>query len=178
MLCPRPGGLRVYALDTEFSAVAGRLNVTEVAVVDVKTGQVVVNAVFDDNRALIASTKLKIQSQSRSRKDKSAERHAPQVHTVDEMAQQIKECEFQPNDIFIEYSIMTNTLLDLKNVHWLLKRHGYNGKNLIPSCNNYAVLTPIRNFCIQALPFDCWRLLFLFQASFHRILWLIRIIPR
>lgn len=63
ILDPHPNAPKVYAVDTEFyqSKSGGAIQITELAFVDVKTGQVVVNAAFDDQRAINASRKLKVQ---------------------------------------------------------------------------------------------------------------------
>jgi hypothetical protein len=163
-----PGRPNIYALDTEFCSITGRFNVTEVAIVNVRTDKLVVHAIFNDKRGMIASTKLARLLRSEHGQNTSAEitSHVRQVRTVEQMVQQIKDCRFQPNDIFIEYSNSGQSCLDMRNVRWLLDRHGFRTKDLIPCEGTYGVLQPIKKFVSQVLPFDCWKLPFHFRGFF------------
>jgi len=117
---------------------------------------------------MIASTKLARLLRSEHGQNTSAEiaSHVRQVRTVEQMVQQIKDCRFQPNDIFIEYSNSGQSCLDMRNVRWLLDRHGFRTKDLIPCESAYGVLQPMKKFVAQVLPFDCWKLPFLFRVFF------------
>ena len=55
---PHPGCPNVYAVDTEFCSIPGQLNVTEVAVVNMRTNNLVVHGVFNHKRGMVASAKL------------------------------------------------------------------------------------------------------------------------
>jgi len=163
-----PGRLNIYTLDTEFCSITGRFNVTEIAIVNVRTDKLVVHAIFNDKRGMIASTKLARLLRSEHGQNTSAEiaNHVRQVRTVEQMVQQIKDCRFQPNDIFIEYSNSGQSCLDMRNVRWLLDRHGFRTKDLIPCEGTYGVLQRMKEFVSQVLSFDCWKLPFLFRVFF------------
>jgi hypothetical protein len=162
------GRPNIYALDTEFCSITGRFNVTEVAIVNVRTNKLIVHAIFNDKRGMIASTKLARLLRSEHGQNTSAEiaNHVQQVRTVEQMVQQIKDCRFQPHDIFIEYSNSGQSCLDMRNVCWLLDRHGFRTKDLIPCEGTYGLLQPMKKFVSQVLPFDCWKLPFLFRVFF------------
>src|SRR5207249_3490209 len=95
-----PCGPRVFAVDTEFWNLSGKNQITEVAFVDVRTGEVVVHAVFDDHRALEASSKMSFLLRFIDRQAESPPRHIPMVRTVAEMARQISDCQVKHSDIF------------------------------------------------------------------------------
>jgi len=56
----RPDSLKAYALVTEFytERKTGERRVSEIAIVEVKTGNIVVHAAFNNLRAMEAHTKL------------------------------------------------------------------------------------------------------------------------
>jgi hypothetical protein len=82
---PDPDGPRVYAIDTEFYQphTGGGRKISEVAFADVKTGQIVVDAVLNDEKGAVeASTKLvayKLLQES------STSQHVRQIHTAVEI---------------------------------------------------------------------------------------------
>jgi hypothetical protein len=168
LLCPPPGGPKVYALDTEYSLRRTAPEVTEVAFVDIRSGQVVVDAAFDDYRALVASSKMAFRRQSiyGSHCGASAPRPVPQVRTFNEMAQQIRGCHFQEDDIFIEYSKMVFALVDINNVRRLISSHGLADRDLMPSNQASTVLAPIKKILEQILPIDCFQLQHIFRILF------------
>lgn len=118
LLDSSPDAPNIYSLNTEFryATHSGGHGIAEVALVDVQTGQLV----FDPIRAFEASKKLELlQAQPKGQQSSSAE-HVQQVHIVDDMVQQLKNCHFRPADKFVEYSVGRQRLLDLSNVCRLL----------------------------------------------------------
>lgn len=81
------GGPNVYCIDTEFNKIAGRQNVSEVAIVDLKTNRIIVHAVMNEQRAIVASTKLARLLRLEHTKTDSIEaiNHVRQVNTVKQM---------------------------------------------------------------------------------------------
>jgi hypothetical protein len=102
----------------------------------------------------------------------SATNHAQQVETVKAMAQQIRNCHFKPNDIFVEYSLRRNFVpLDMGNIRRLLQHHGFNDRELIPQATEHPGdewITAIRRCLSQVLPISCWKLQYLFRLLFPR----------
>ncbi len=150
ILNPNPDGPKVYAVDTEFHQprTGGALQISEVAYVDVKTGQIVVNAILtDDKRAVDASTKLashKVNQKSSTFKD------VPQIRTAVKMVKQLENCRFKANDKIVEWSMQRYCCLDLKNTHVVLKQNGYDSRRLLPN-SSYALIKPVERFLGQVL---------------------------
>jgi hypothetical protein len=170
LLDSSPDAPNIYSLDTEFryATHSGGHRITEVALVDVKTGQLVVHAVFDPVRAFEASKKLELlQAQPKGQQSSSAE-HVQQVHTVGDMVQQLKNCHFRPADKFVEYSVGRQRLLDLNNVCRLLDQSGYKSQKLIPAVSGYTFLPAAKQFLQRILELDSWSLPFLFRILFPR----------
>lgn len=110
----------VYALDTEFHHLqSGHIEVTEVAIVDVKTGRIIVNAVLDHSRAGLVATKmnkfLRIQQQ-----DPSSPQHVLPVYTAACMMKQLEDCYFKESDVFVEYS-KSSALPDLSLIRSVIE---------------------------------------------------------
>lgn len=155
----------MYAVDTEFHQPysGGAINISEVAFVDVRTGQIVVNAVLgDDNRALDASTMLalrKLDKKILTAKD------VLQVRTAASLVKQLEDCHFGPNDMIVEWSPHTHALLDMTNIKSLLKQTGYDSQTLLPS-SGHALLRPTEKSLSQAVKLKSWSLPFLFRILF------------
>ncbi|KAH8817215.1 hypothetical protein F5884DRAFT_830312 [Xylogone sp. PMI_703] len=128
-----PDAPRLYALDTEFRRVAkGLIKVTEAAIIDVRIGRIVVNAVLDERRIMEVSTKLG-KFLSAQHQDPSAPSHVKTAYSVAGMAQQVEDYRIRASDVFVEFSTHKIKLLDLGNVHSTLKEHlGDDGLRLIP----------------------------------------------
>lgn len=92
--------------------------------------------------------------------------HVRQVHTVEQMVQQIKECLFQQNDIMVEYSMFSEICLDMKNLRWLLDQHDCDANDLIPCNDTFGIIQPIKKFMYQVRPLDCWKLQLVFRVLF------------
>ena len=93
---PDPDGPRVYAVDTEFYQphTGGGRTVSEVACVDVKTGQTVVDAVLNvEKRAVEASTKLAAYKLFR---ESSTSQRVRQIHTAVDMFEKLKIADLDP----------------------------------------------------------------------------------
>lgn len=161
-----PCGPRVFAVDTEFWNLSGRNQITEVAFVNVRTGKVVVHAVFDDHRALEASSKMSFLLRSIDQQAESPPRHIPMVRTVAEMVRQISDCQVRRRDIFIEYSFYRNRTLDIENLRQLLKNHGFKESDILSSRHAYPVGNPIKEQLAKVLQLDCYKLQFLFRCLF------------
>ncbi|KFY20808.1 hypothetical protein V491_03408 [Pseudogymnoascus sp. VKM F-3775] len=165
---PHPGCPNVYAVDTEFCSIPGRLSVTEVAVVNMRTNNLVVHGVFNHRRGMVASAKLACLCRLKEGHPDflAVTDHVRQVHTVEQMVQQIKECLFQQNDIMVEYSMFSETCLDMKNLRWLLDQPGCDANDLIPCNDTFGIIQPIKKFMYQVLPLDCWKLQLVFRVLF------------
>ena len=121
-----PEASNICPLDTKFHTLnpSGRVKIVEVSFADIKTGQVVVNTIFDDEQAFNASLKLStLYFQSKTQQTTSKTRIICQVHTICGLVEQMKHCHFQQNDIFIKYS--KNGNINLKNVRQLLEQTNY-----------------------------------------------------
>jgi hypothetical protein len=169
ILDPHPNAPKVYAVDTEFyqPKSGGAIQITELAFIDVKTGQVVVNAAFDDQRAIDASRKLKVQPFRWNALERtSTVKHVHQVRTVTGMVQQLKNCHLGPNDKLVEYSLYSQSLLDVRNVGLFLEQSGYRRQDLLSASKGYAVIRSTRDFLQQAMKLKTWSLPFLFRILF------------
>ena len=120
-----PRAPNLYAIDTEFYQPKHGTprQTTEVAIVDVGTGQVVVNAVFgDDEKAIEVCRKVRLDL---SKRKNVISRHVHQVRTVTKMAHQIKDCLIGPDNTLVEYSTNNYSKLDIKQTNELLEQGGF-----------------------------------------------------
>jgi len=164
---PDPDGPRVYAIDTEFYQphTGGGRKISEVAFVDVKTGQIVVDAVLnDEKRAVEASTKL---AAYKLLQDSSTSQHVRQIHTAVEMFEQLENCRFRPKDKITEWSLQRYSCLDLNNTHLVLKQNGYESQRLLPK-SSYALIKPIQKFLEPVLKLEKWSLPLVFRVLFPK----------
>ena len=126
---PDPDGPWVYTVDTEFYQphTGGGRTISEVAFVDVKTGQIVVDAVLNDRKRTVeASTKLvayKLFQVS------STSQRVRQIHTAVEMFEQLENCRFEPKDKVVEWSLQRYSYLDLNNTHLVLQQNGMKARD-------------------------------------------------
>lgn len=163
---PNPNAPSLYALDTEFyqPRMGGALKITEVAFVNIKTGQIAVNVSFDDDhRAMNASRKLGPWGLG---KKSSTAKHVHQVRNANEMVEQLEDCQFGPNDKIVEYSMHSHSLLDMKNVHLLLEQCGYESQGLLSTSKGYALIKPIQKLLGQAIKLKSWSQPVLFRILF------------
>lgn len=119
---------------------ANKYNIREVAICNVKTGQLVVNAALEPVAAIKAAERLSLYHAALDPEQRLMTIHIQQVHTVDGMVQQLKRCRFQPDDSFVDYSIymLGRNKLDLRMTRMLLEQHGYNSEDLIPVVQTYT----------------------------------------
>ena len=165
ILNPDPNGPKVYAVDTEFyrPSTKGSSIISEVAFINVKKGQIVLHAVLDDDkRATEASTKLALQ---KSNKESLTAKDAPQVRPTTDLFQQLRDCHFGPDDIIVEWSIKSTSILDVQLIRSFLLQNGYDDQSLLPS-GGYAVLGSTQKFLEQVLKLRSWSLPFLFRVLF------------
>lgn len=169
MLFPNPGTPTVYVVDTEFAPFKTE-EVTEIAFVNVSSGQVMVHGIFQEHRALELRLKM---AGSRLHYRTSGTENAHQVETVKAAARQIRNCRFKPNDIIIEYSSYSKRApLDMRKIRHMLQYHGFNDRELIPDTIEHTCednwTRVIRRFFSQVLPLSCWKLQYLFRILFPR----------
>ena len=138
---------------------------TEIAFVDVKTGQLVVHAAFgDEERAIDALAKLKRYT---SKKTGSTVEHVQQVRTAGGLVKQLEKGHLGTDDILVEYSLYSQNFLDIRNIRQMLEVTGYNSGDLLPS-QEYAVLRPIRRFLEKIIKLESWSQPLLFRVLFPK----------
>jgi hypothetical protein len=104
LLDPNLDDANVYALDTEFYHLdSGGVEATEVAIIDVKAGRIIVNAVLDHSRADFVATRMRRVLRSQQQHPSSPQ-HVLPAYTSAVMIKQLKDCHFKETDIFVEYS--------------------------------------------------------------------------
>jgi hypothetical protein len=156
----------VYALDTEFHHLqSGHIEVAEVAIVAVKTGRIIVNAVLDHSRAGLVETKmnkfLRIQQQ-----DPSSPQHVLPVYTAACMMKQLEDCYFKESDVFVEYS-KSSALPDLSLIRSVIEgQEDYDAFRPIPGNNGFAIIPEIKALLSRALPLPSYSLQFIFRLLF------------
>ena len=168
----RPDAPPGLAVGTEFhhSVREGQFRITEVAFVNIETGQLVVNAVFrDDQRAVDASTKLKLlKSRLTYFMISSTSEQVSQVRNVMGVVQQLKDGHLGTNDLFIEYSSGSHSSLAINNVRLLLARNGSRSLDVLPANNMCRAIEPIRAVLGQPMKFETWSQPILFRILFPR----------
>jgi hypothetical protein len=161
----RPDTPRVYALRQAIQ----RRELSEVAIVDVRTGSLVVHAIFDAQRAIETSGKLSLLRIKSKVGPMSPKPHVFLVQTISDLVKQLKTCQFRSTDLFVEYSPYTSGsqgFLDFENLHGFLCRHGYMSQELFPEVSSISVLPVARNFCGDIIGVKLWALPFLFRILF------------
>jgi hypothetical protein len=170
LLDSRPDAPRVYALDTEFSRFKKdkQCNVSEVAMVDIRTGGLVAHTILDPGRAIRASEKLS-SSRIRARVPQTSRaQHVQLVQTVSDLVKQLQNCHFRPTDMFIEYSSSTTSsgLLDLSNLRGFLRHCRSNVQEFLPDVSCYSFLPMAKGFSQRTLGVRYYRLAYLFRILF------------
>jgi hypothetical protein len=156
---------RIFCLDTEFTRTR---RVTEIGIVDLRSGLLVVNVVFDREDAFYTAMKLKtLQDQPEFNQHPSA-RHVPIVSTIPEAVDQLKECRFNSTDILIEYSPSRRRLLDFQNIRRFLEQHGHDPGLIVPDAIGYSCMDDVRRspLCRDILKLPGWNLTLLFAVLF------------
>lgn len=156
----------VYALDTEFHHLnSGRIEATEVAIVDVKAGRIIVNAVLDHSPTGLIATRMRKLLRSKQQCASSAQ-HVPPVYSAAGMMKQLEDCHFKESDVFVEYS-KSSMLPDLSLIRSVIERQGdCDVFHLIPSNNGFAIISDIKALLSQALPIPSCQLQFIFRVLF------------
>jgi len=156
----------VYALDTEFHHLpSGRVEATEVAIVDVKTCRIIVNAILDHSRTGLVATRM-LRFLRSQQQDPSSPQHVPPVYTAAGMMKQLKDCHFKESDVFVEYS-KSLALPDLSLIRSVIERQeDYNPFSLIPGNTGFAIISDIKTLLSQALPLPTYKLQFIFRLLF------------
>jgi hypothetical protein len=99
-----------------------------------------------------ASRKVKLKSFKFNAKEKtSTAKHIRQVRTATDMVQQLKDCHLGLNDKLVEYSLYSQSLLDVKNLHLRLEQSGYKSQDLLSASKGYTLIRPTRDFLEQAM---------------------------
>ena len=165
ILNPDPDGPRVYAVDAEIfmSTKGGTEIVIEITFVEVKIGQIVVDAVFNNGqRALEASTKLAAYKLAQK---SSATQPVRQVHTISEKYEQLKSCQMRPKDKVVEWSLPRDCDFDLSNTHLVLEQNGLKSQGLLPK-SSCAILRPVEAFFGSVLKLKSFSLPLVFRVLF------------
>lgn len=168
LLDSKPDAPKAYALDTEFyrERKTGERKVSEIAIVEIETGNIVVHATFNNLRAMEVHIKLaRLQSRPNSQESTLTRRHVSQVHTVDGMIQQIKACHFKPGDTILEY-INGETLVDFDNLRKVLVGNGCNFDGLFPGVCALTTLNAIKAVFRQVFKLPSWNLELVFRVMF------------
>lgn len=171
LLQSNPEAPNVYAIDTEhwLSRQCGQqYNIREVAICNVRTGQLVVNAALEPVAAFKAAERLRLYHAALDPEQRLMTKHIQQVHTVDGMVQQLKRCSFRPDDIFVDYStyVLGRDKLDLRMTRMLLEQHGYNSEDLIPAVQTYAFFRTAKQIFNDVLKLKTFSMAVLFQTLF------------
>ncbi|RFU27262.1 hypothetical protein B7463_g9080, partial [Scytalidium lignicola] len=133
---------------------------TEVAIVNVKTGQVAVNVVFRS----CAFVKNKTRRVFQRYDTLFPEGSVSEAHTFEELVQQIDDAGFQPTDVFVEYSMRrVGNCLDIGILNRFLTKKGREG---IWVKEAYPVCKFLKDYLGQVLNIPSWAQQILFRALF------------
>jgi hypothetical protein len=157
-------GPRIFCIDTEFTL---QKVATEIAVVDLRSGQLAVNAVFDRRQHFEAAFKLR-KLQNNPRYLNLSVKHVPMVSTIPEAVQQLTECFFNQADILVEYSTQRSSPLDLSVIRQFLETNGHDSNRLIPNLTSYSCIWDIKRsfICKDILKLSRYSLSTVFAALF------------
>jgi len=142
LLDESPEAPRIFALDTEFTI---KKDILEIAILDVRTGRLTVDAVFDTKQRVDSNMKLSFVRMKPDFQLNPNAQHAQQVSTISQGIQQIVNCDFRPTDIFVEYSPTRHTPLDLGNLRQFLKTNSPELLLHTLDVQSYACISDIRS---------------------------------
>jgi hypothetical protein len=138
---------------------------TDVAIVNVRTARIVAHAILDPGRISNASRKLKKLDAHCKSHNTEPSGHVQTALTVQDLVQQLKDCQIRSNDWMFEYSTFKNSL-DVRNLRHLLKFHGYNEQELVPAENTGSIVPAVQQLLKNTLGLDSIKLPFLFRILF------------
>lgn len=155
-------GPRIFCIDTEFTI---QKVATEIAAVDLRSGQLIVNAVFDRRQHFEAALKLK-NLQNNPHYLNPSVKHVPMVSKIPEAVQQLTDCSFNQTDILVEYS--TQRTLDLSVIRQFLETNGHDSNRLLPNLTSYSCIMDIKQsfLCKEILKISRYSLSTVFAALF------------